>query len=95
MRLEWSALAARDLEREYEYAKKHSGAANAATLMRYVAAAVEHLRDAPLTGRIGRVAGVREYVVQRTALLLFYRVRGDTLRIERVYPAHKRVPRSV
>jgi hypothetical protein len=47
----------------------------------------------PLAGRAGRVANTREYVVQRTKLLLIYRVRGDALRIERVYPAHRRAPK--
>lgn len=95
MRLEWSARAARDLEHEYQYAKADNGEANAAALLRYIAKAVEHVRLAPLTGRTGRVLGTREYVVQNTALLLFYRVRGDVLRIERVYPAHRRPPKRV
>ncbi len=93
MRLEWSLRAARDLEREYEYAAKHSNPQNAAALMGYIVSAVEHLRMVPQAGRAGRVANTREYVVQRTKLLLIYRVRGDALRIERVYPAHRRAPK--
>ena len=36
--------AARDLEREYEYAKADNGESNAAALLRYIAKAVEHVR---------------------------------------------------
>ncbi len=95
MRLEWSARASRDLEHEYQYAKADNGEANAAALLGYIAKAVEHVRMAPMTGRQRHIPGVREYVVQNTALLLFYRVRGDVLRIERVYPSHRRPPKRI
>ena len=61
--------AARDLEREYQYAKADNGESNAAALLRYIAKAVEHVRLAPLTGRTGRAPGTREYVVQHAAVL--------------------------
>lgn len=40
-----------------------------------------HLQDHPDPGRMGRVRGTRELVIQRTPFILVYRVRARTSRV--------------
>lgn len=42
----------------------------------------DRLRDHPNMGRVGRVKGTREMVIQRTPFILVYRVRPRAARIE-------------
>lgn len=47
--------------------------------MRYYDAQIERLRDMPNVGRVGRVFGTRELVMQDFPFLLVYRVRKEYL----------------
>lgn len=42
----------------------------------------DHLQDHPDMGRVGRVKGTRELVIQRTPFILVYRVRPRAARVE-------------
>lgn len=84
LRLEWTTPAADQLE----YAQDYYHALNpmAATLMAMrIVEAAQRLCVQPNMGRLGRVAGTREWVVSRTPYLLVYRERGDALEVLHVW----------
>jgi toxin ParE1/3/4 len=47
-----------------------------------------HLQDYPEMGRMGRVKGTRELVIQRTPFLVVYRVRIEASRVEALRVLH-------
>jgi toxin ParE1/3/4 len=53
---------------------------------------VETLMQFPEIGRLGRIDGTRELVIQRTPYIVAYRVIGDTVRILRVLHGAQRWP---
>ncbi len=66
---------------------------SAATLIHgRVRAALRALRAHPLSGRPGRVAGSREFLVQRTALIIAYRVRDDVIEIAGLWHSSQQWP---
>ncbi|MGA0588061.1 type II toxin-antitoxin system RelE/ParE family toxin [Dyella sp. KRB-257] len=53
---------------------------------------VEQLIRHPESGRIGRVEGTRELVIDRTPYITAYRMAGDTVRILRVLHSAQQWP---
>jgi toxin ParE1/3/4 len=47
--------------------------------------AAERLKAFPASGRIGRIAGTRELVVQRMPYIIVYRIHGEEVQILRVF----------
>lgn len=60
--------------------------------MRYYDAQIERLRDMPNVGRVGRVFGTRELVMQDFPFLLVYRVRKEYLEIINLMHQAKKYP---
>lgn len=83
MRLEWSAYAIEDRVAIFEYIEADNPRA-AVTVDDRIRRQVEQLIRHPESGRIGRVEGTRELVIDRTPYITAYRVAGDTVRILRV-----------
>lgn len=60
-----------------------------------IEAATRMLASWPLAGRVGRVFGTREWVVQDTSYLIAYRVAGNHLVILRVLHSRQRWPKRI
>lgn len=56
---------------------------------------VEGLQRFPESGRLGRVEGTRELVVDRTPYIAAYRIAGDTVRILRVLHGAREWPEDI
>jgi addiction module toxin, RelE/StbE family len=56
---------------------------------------VQQLIRHPESGRIGRVDGTRELVIDRTPYIAAYRIAGDTVRILRVLHGAQQWPNAL
>lgn len=64
----------------------------ARTVVDHILAAAEQLAQFPLTGKIGRQAGVRELVLSRFPYTIFYRVKPAKIQIVRVLHQRRKFP---
>ena len=71
MRVIWSERSISELSEIWDYVAKDSET-YAALILRRIQTAVERLPATPEIGRIGRVVGTRELVVQRTPYIVAY-----------------------
>jgi len=94
MRLVWTEPALRDLSAARAYIALDSPSA-ATQQIEYVLAAVETIPRFAESGRLGRRAGTRELVVNRTPFIVAYRVRGDVVELLRVLHGRQRWPDSL
>lgn len=94
MRIVWTAPALRDLTAVRAYIATDNLPAADRQIER-VLAAVGGLLRFPEFGRPGRRPATRELVVGRTAYLVAYRVRGDSIEILRVLHGRQRWPDSL
>ena len=94
MRLVWTEPALRDLSAARANIALDSPAA-AMQPIEYGFAAVETLPRLVELGRPGRRAGTRELVVNRTFLIVAYRVRGDGIERLRVLHGRQRWPEGL
>jgi toxin ParE1/3/4 len=83
MQLEWSISAQADREAIFDYIEADSPQA-AITVDDRIREQIEGLMKFPEMGRLGRVDGTRELVIQRTPYIAAYRIAGKTVRILRV-----------
>jgi toxin ParE1/3/4 len=83
VKLEWSRFALADRDEIFDYIEADSPRA-AVAVDGLISAQVRILADFPEAGRIGRIAGTRELVINRTPYLVAYRVLGDSTRILRI-----------
>ena len=91
MRVRWLRKALRNLDEEASYiAIDDAGAAR--LVVQRVLGAVAVLAEQPGLGRLGRVPGTRELVVQQTRYIVPYRMRGETVEILRVFHTSRRLP---
>ncbi len=91
MRIVWTAPALHDLAAARAFIATDNPPAADRQIAR-VLAAVSGLLRFPELGRPGRRPATRELVVGRTAYLVAYRVRGDTIEILRVLHGRQRWP---
>ena len=89
----WSARAKRDLRAIGAYIAKDNSSA-AATMVKRIAAAAEHLSEHPMIGHAGRVADTRELIVAGTSYILVYRAGNRGVRIVAVMHASREWPDS-
>ena len=85
MRLSWTPEAIADRDAIYSYIETDNPRA-ALALDQLFSEKAERLARHPLIGRIGRVAGTREFVVHRNYILV-YDIMDDALRVLRVLHA--------
>jgi len=91
VKLRWTRLAIKDLDRAHEYvAEDNPSAAN--HLIDRIEEAVQVLRQHPTAGRNGRLKGTRELVVTGTPFVIPYRVRRDAVEILAVIHGARKWP---
>jgi toxin ParE1/3/4 len=83
VRLTWSAFALSDRDAIFTYIEADNPAAAVLIDERIIAAARRSL-DFPASGRVGRIAGTRELVINGTPYVAAYAVTEATVRILRV-----------
>jgi len=91
MRIVWTAPALRDLAAARAYIAADNPIAADRQIER-VLVAVGGLRRFPELGRPGRRPPGRELIVPRTAYLVAYRLRADTIEVLRVLHGRQRWP---
>jgi toxin ParE1/3/4 len=91
MRIVWTEPAVRDLAAARAYIAQDNPPAADRQIERVVAA-VDSLLQFPGIGRLGRRAGMRELVINRTPFIAAYRVRGDVIEVLRVMHGRQRWP---
>lgn len=91
MRVVWDPKALERLEALGTFIARDSPLAAVRTVER-VFNAVDDLATSPFLGRAGRVAGTREFVVQRTPYMVVYRVRGELVEILAIQHGAQRWP---
>jgi toxin ParE1/3/4 len=94
MRLEWSQFALADRDTIFDYLEADSPQA-AIIVDERIREQVEGLAQFPESGRLGRVEGTRELVIQRTPYVAAYRIAGDTVRILRVLHGARQWPEDL
>ncbi len=92
MRLQWTELAARDLEIIANYYEQEAGARIAATNILKIIAAVKTLLKAPHQSRPGRIPGTRELVIDKLPFLVPYRVKNEAIHVLRVFHTAQQPP---
>lgn len=94
MKLTWSAFALSDRDAIFTYIEADNPAAAVLVDERIVAAS-RRLLDFPASGRVGRIAGTRELVINGTPYVAVYAVTDTTVRIIRVLHGAQEWPESV
>jgi addiction module RelE/StbE family toxin len=89
----WSPQALNDIESALDYLLERSPQA-ARRVYRDVMQHIEHLAEYPFSGRIGRVAGTREWVIPKTPFIIPYRVHQEHLEIIRVFHSARQWPKG-
>jgi plasmid stabilization system protein ParE len=93
LKIAWSPLALADREAIFNFAVA-SSTRRAIVWDERISASVRRLRHFPNLGRVGRVSGTRELVVESTPLILVYRS-GEGVRIERELHGSRRWPSEI
>ena len=83
MKLTWSAFALSDRDAIFTYIKADNPAA-AILIDERIVSAARRLLDFPASGRLGRIAGTRELVINGTPYVAAYAITETTVRILRV-----------
>lgn len=91
MKLEWSACAVEDRIAIFEYIEADDPAA-AAIVDERICTQLAQLSAHPNSGRIGRVAGTRELVIDRAPYVVAYRVENDRVHMLRVLHSARQWP---
>lgn len=91
MQVEWLKTALKNLDEEAAFLSQESPQA-ATDFISAVRACVEQLSLFPAMGRMGRVAGTREWPVTNLPYLIPYRVRDSRLQILRIFHTRRLPP---
>lgn len=83
MKLEWSPWALKDRDAIFDFIEQDNPRA-AIEIDTRIAEQTQRLLLFPESGRIGRCAGTREQVIDRTPYIAAYRIYDDRVRILRV-----------
>jgi addiction module RelE/StbE family toxin len=91
MRIVWRKAAQHDLDALFDYVVERNRRA-APALCDLIEQRVGQLREFPIMGRPGRVAGTRELVIAGTPYIVAYRVKGETVDVLAVVHGRRRWP---
>jgi len=83
VKLTWSAFALSDRDAIFTYIEADNPAA-AILIDERIVSAARRLLDFPASGRLGRIAGTRELVINGTPYVAAYAITETTVRILRV-----------
>ena len=95
MRVEWTEPALTQWEQSLDYIEAENAAA-AQRIETRVVDAIEMLGVHPYAGRIGRIAGTRQFAVPQSPFLVIYEViqSDDVLWVVAVFDGRRRWPKS-
>ena len=93
MNVIWSATSVRHLQDVVSYLEGESSNL-AVTTRRRILETKRRISQMPNSGRIGRVAGTREAVVQRTPYIVVYRIKEKTVEILGIWHTSRLWPES-
>lgn len=91
MKLQWSERALADLAEAAAYARLQSSALEQG-LLTVLSRGLDHLLLFPDSGKPGRLDGTRELHMPDLPYFIVYQVRGESLRVLRVYHSARRWP---
>ncbi len=91
MKLKWTRRALNQLKQAQEYIAQDNPLA-AQQVAQQIADSAKLLLRQPQMGRMGRVSGTREWVVNHTPYLLIYRVADNELQVLSVIHSKQRWP---
>jgi toxin ParE1/3/4 len=94
LRIRWTIQASKHLEDAYEYVFNENPSA-AEKQLDAIQRAIEQLINFPEMGRLGRVEGTRELVIQGTPYIAAYRIKGATISIVALLHGARRWPRKM
>ncbi|MBD9445155.1 type II toxin-antitoxin system mRNA interferase toxin, RelE/StbE family [Rhizobium sp. 42MFCr.1] len=94
MKLTWSAFALSDRDAIFTYIETDNPSA-AVLIDERIVAVTRRLIDFPASGRIGRIPGTRELVINGTPYVAAYTVSETTVRILRVLHGMQEWPDSL
>ena len=94
MRLEWSRLAQADRDAIFDYIEADSPQ-SAINVDDHIRTQIEVLAQFPQSGRLGRVEGTRELMIDRTPYIAAYCIVDQTVRILRVLHGARRWPEDM
>lgn len=94
MKLTWSAFALSDRDGIFTYIEAVNPLA-AILIDERIVGATRRLIDFPASGRVGRIAGTRELVINGTPYIVAYTVAETTIRILRVLHGAQEWPDSL
>ena len=92
MRIRWTELAARDLTHICDYIKERDNPEAARRIALAIYQSVGSLIEFPQRGRPGRKPNTRELVVPGIPFLAVYRIRGETIEVNRILHGAQRWP---
>lgn len=83
-RIRWTQAAAEDLQHIKDYlTENHPQFAESTVLEHYET--IRSLKTSPLLGRLGRMKGTRELVLERVPYIVVYRVNEQAVEILHIY----------
>jgi addiction module RelE/StbE family toxin len=94
VKLSWSAFALSDRDAIFTYIESDNPFASVLVDER-IAAAARRLVDFPASGRVGRIAGTRELVINGTPYIAAYTVAEKSVRILRVLHSAQEWPETL
>ena len=83
--IEWTELAARQLDQAHDYIALSNSEEIAARITMQIVAAVQQLEAFPMSGRTGRVPGTRELVIANTPFIAAYTIQKARIVILAIY----------
>jgi plasmid stabilization system protein ParE len=93
MKILWSAASVRHLREVVQYLEGETSAGATTTRLR-IMKTVRQLGRMPYTGRVGRIEGTREAVVNRSPYIVVYRVSQETVEILGIWHGARLWPES-
>src|SRR5271163_3033198 len=90
VKLRWLSKAAASLDAEYDFIRRENPKAAKRVFSRIISA-TERLKEFPLSGRAGQVAGTRELIIPGLSYLVIYRV-TDAVEILRIFHGARDYP---
>ena len=94
MKILWSSTAISDLKSIRTYIAKDNPTAARKVAMR-IKEGISHLRDFPLSGRVGRIPQTRELVLPGTPYIAAYTIDGDEILIAALLHGNRNWPESL
>ncbi|MBY5825802.1 type II toxin-antitoxin system RelE/ParE family toxin [Rhizobium leguminosarum] len=94
MKLTWSAFALSDRDTIFTYIEADNPSA-AIMIDERIMAATRRLVDFPASGRVGRIAGTRELVINGTPYIAAYAVTETAVRVLRVLHGAQEWPETL